>query len=1027
MGRPAGGPRSPPHAGRPRAKDRAAVHDDTVLPAAGRLYTTAAPRIFRRPDDRPADPDYVALSMDEEEVFGPVLHEYSPEQAIADGVAARFRLQIKALSRPAPGHRPARTTPPATIGASGPDVVTPQLFCTHSASRRTIRVTLAEALMPGDSPLSGRDSSCCHGCRVDDVVITVNHAGASSPDATITAMIRPAHRATGNDWAEVVRTHAGLQHILRGLRDWDPDFGSALDAARAHGPDRHRDLLRWITIEPPESAPSGLVDDLLAALADSGAHDWWVGYGHLVAHHARTGNLAVPIRHKVDGYPLGQWHNVTRSTYLLHGVPLDRYAALHALGPALGNMHDVNRRRDWEQNIAAAQAFHARHGHLDVDLPGTDAPKGFRAWVSRVRSGAWPVSEAERAALDALGMLWDDRQLLRRKAVVAAFADYHDRCGTLDFPDDCVVEVRGERTRLINWVNVFRNEHRLGTVHPHLRRALEDLGFVFDPDAAWWQDLMTTARRYHERHGDLDVAPGAVHTAAGQCLFAALRNCRARSWRRALDPDRAAILNGLDPRWGTLRTPSANLPKQEPPQPAPSQPADRHVLRRPVPPPQPVPSASAAWQANLHAAWRHRDRFGHLLPATDYRDPLTGRGLTQWLSHQRWARRYGRLTAEQIAALDALDMIWDPTATFRRLGIQHARSYHAQHGHLRVPTTAPYHGTDARGEPYNLYNALARARNDHAKDALHPEWRQALNELGYDYTAWSPLPDYVATLEAYHADHGDLNISQHHPAYTSLARVHDARRRSAVPDDLQQRLDDIGYGNELQFTDWDDVFTVVQQFYNKYGHIDVPPGLRTTRPDGGQGALVGTWLANQRRRWRMGRTTKRQKEKLDAVGYIWDAEEAEWMAKYRLACWFRREHGHLAVTKVHVRENRDWAPLPGWLRKQATLRTARRLNDKRIDLLNRIGMPWVERPGREHHWEQRLQQVDDFRRTHGHTHILAQLNRTTDTSEREALRKLAAWLNDQLVYAKRGALRADRREKLTAIGITVPTPRTGGP
>lgn len=572
-------------------------------------------------------------------------------------------------------------------------------------------------------------------------------------------------------------------------------------------------------------------------------------------------------------------------------------------------------------------------------------------------------------------------------------------------------------------MTVFRREHNLGTLHPDVRRPLQNVGFVFDPDAAWWEDLITTARRHHELHGDLDVAPGGFHTAAGECLLTVLQDCRARWRRRSFEPARAATLTALDPLWGTVRPPAANPPQPARSQPPPLQPAERPVDRQPVPPPKPVHSASAAWNAGLQAAWRHRDRFGHLVPATDYRDPLTDLQLMPWLSAQRRSRRHGRSTPEQIAALDALDMIWDPQARFRSIGIQAARSYRAQHGHLRVPSTAPYYGTDARGEPYNLYNALAAVRKDHAKGKLHKEWRQALDELEYDYAAkWSPLPGYVAALEAYHAEHGNLAIAPQHPAHSSLKRVNYARQRSALPEDLQQRLADIGYGHEAPFTDWDDVFAVVLQFYNTHGHIDVPPDLRAEQPGGGQGPVVRVWLNNQRRRLQVGATTKQQKEKLDAVGFVWDLEEAEWMEKYRLACRFQEEHGHLAVSKPHVRENPEWAPLPGWLRTQTKLRAAQRLGDERISLLDFIDMPWVERPGRERQWEQCLQQVAEFFRTHGHTHILAQLNQTIDSGECEELKKLAAWLNDQRVYAKRGSLRKDRRDKLTGIGITLPMP-----
>jgi hypothetical protein len=772
------------------AKRRAAVHDDRLLPAAARLYTTANPRLFRRADVPAADPDEVALSMDEEAVFGPVLHGYSAEQALTDGIAADFRLRITSPARePIAGHP----------------------FCTHHRSRRTIKATLADALT-AEAQTPSDDLPCCAD-STNGITVAIAHPVASDPDNAVTITIGSASGAINRDWAQTLRTHAGLDHILSALRDWDPAFGQALDAARAHGADCHQELFRWIDIEPSMAGPG--VEDVLTALVDAGADDWWVGYGHLAAHHARTGNTVVPIRHKVDGYPLGSWLLTTRTTIMHEGLPLARYNAFRALGATTDNQFDLTRQRRWERHIATADTFYERYGHLDVDRPGTEAPKEFRAWISNVRRGQWPVTDAERTTLDARGMVWDPPMLLRRKAVATAFADYRARHGNLDIPDDHTVDVRGERTRLAPWMKVFRDQHRLNTLHPDVRRVLQDAGFVFDPDEAWWQDLITTARHHHQLHGDLDVAPDTVHTTAGECLFTALRNCRLHRWKKSLNADRAATLTALDPRWGTIRTRST-----------PSAPPRPHRPQQPS-------TANTAGQADFPA----------------------------------------RCSTE---------------------------------------------------------------------------------------------------------------------------------RRPA---------------------DWDVVFAVVKRFYDEHGHLDVPGDLRAVPPEVGPGTLVRKWLNNQRPRLKAGRTTEEQKNKLDSVGFIWDLEEAEWMEKYRLACRFNQEHGHLAVTKLHVRENREWAPLLTWLLIQVRLRAARRLSDTRVALLDRIGIPWVERPGREHHWEQRLRQVDAFRREHGHTHMYAHLAQLADGNERAELKKVAAWLNDQLVYARRGTLRKERLSKLLAIGIDLPGSR----
>nr|WP_169786248.1 DEAD/DEAH box helicase [Streptomyces yerevanensis] len=86
----------------------AAVHDQNTIPAARRLYLTATPRIWQeRPAHwevaegvRDALPQEMAASMDDEEVFGPVLYKLSLASAVSRGLLARYQIIVMELRDP---------------------------------------------------------------------------------------------------------------------------------------------------------------------------------------------------------------------------------------------------------------------------------------------------------------------------------------------------------------------------------------------------------------------------------------------------------------------------------------------------------------------------------------------------------------------------------------------------------------------------------------------------------------------------------------------------------------------------------------------------------------------------------------------------------------------------------------------------------------------------------------------------------------------------------------------------------------
>ncbi|MEU1628180.1 Helicase associated domain protein [Streptomyces sp. NPDC020096] len=84
------------------------IHDQTVIPAHRRLYLTATPRIWQERAPhwevaegvRDALPQEMAASMDDEQVFGPVLYKLSLASAVSRGLLARYQIIVLELQDP---------------------------------------------------------------------------------------------------------------------------------------------------------------------------------------------------------------------------------------------------------------------------------------------------------------------------------------------------------------------------------------------------------------------------------------------------------------------------------------------------------------------------------------------------------------------------------------------------------------------------------------------------------------------------------------------------------------------------------------------------------------------------------------------------------------------------------------------------------------------------------------------------------------------------------------------------------------
>ena len=99
------------------------------------------------------------------------------------------------------------------------------------------------------------------------------------------------------------------------------------------------------------------------------------------------------------------------------------------------------------------------------------------------------------------------------------------------------------------------------------------------------------------------------------------------------------------------------------------------------------------------------------------------------MSNRRLDGRKGRLTGEQVAALDGLGFVWDPFGEEFARGLAALKAFVAEADHARVPVT---HQTE---DGFPLGRWVATRRRDHKRGRLSGERIAALDECGF---VWEP-------------------------------------------------------------------------------------------------------------------------------------------------------------------------------------------------------------------------------------------------------------------------------------------------
>ncbi len=225
-----------------------------------------------------------------------------------------------------------------------------------------------------------------------------------------------------------------------------------------------------------------------------------------------------------------------------------------------------------------------------------------------------------------------------------------------------------------------------------------------------------------------------------------------------------------------------------------------------------------------------------------------------------------------------------------------------------------------------------------------------------------------------------------------------------------QKLDSIGMRWDY-YTDytWDVNFTAAQNYYKKYGNLDV-----SSRYVDENGLNLGAWLSNLRT-WESAGVhckylTEERKKQLEEIGMIWSKLNFFWENNYSAAVEFYRVNGHLIVPTTYVSPN--GVRLGSWIHRVRNLYHGRGKGTpptpEQIDRLNNIGMDWTFNLNRK--WETAYEYAKDYYETNGNLDVVTSYKTASGFT-------LGQWLNNQRKAHKKGDLDISKERLLNQIGM----------
>ncbi len=381
--------------------------------------------------------------------------------------------------------------------------------------------------------------------------------------------------------------------------------------------------------------------------------------------------------------------------------------------------------------------------------------------------------------------------------------------------------------------------------------------------------------------------------------------------------------------------------------------------------------------------------------------------LAYWVRYQRKNKVDGKLTADQICKLNALNFLWDAYEDIWYESYQHLVDFYKEFNHSRVEIK--YVSPDG----FNLGKWVNIQRKQGKDGSLPIERQKKLNLLNF---IWDPMEDdwkigyeYLIVFYNKFKTCNVLFAYVNDAGYGLGGWVHNQRRmflKNKLSKDRIEKLNAINFSWDPYAEQWEEGYNELVTYIDTYGDAQVPNSYKTEK-----GFSLGSWVTSQRnnlyRNTELLKLTEETKAyriaKLNKIDFIWDPFSKAWNEAYELLLKHHKEYGNCDVPDKFKTSN--GYSLGAWAFKQRKIKNT--LSKDQIDRLNLINFVW-DKVSYDEIWESNyIEALNYFDKTKS-----LKLEHADKSGE---AKKLYKWFTKQRVKYKSGKLSIEHIKKLESL------------
>jgi superfamily II DNA or RNA helicase len=377
--------------------------------------------------------------------------------------------------------------------------------------------------------------------------------------------------------------------------------------------------------------------------------------------------------------------------------------------------------------------------------------------------------------------------------------------------------------------------------------------------------------------------------------------------------------------------------------------------------------------------------------------------ITGWLGRQRSQYFKNKLDPEKIRRIELIpSWEWNPQAarwgTFYEALVKFAET----NGHSRPPRSVVVEGME-------LGEWVKARRSEFNSGKLSASRIQQLESLpGW---TWDPFEDawqefYTKIQEEIrHNDNTLPKVFTDKKISNWITRQRKLFTNNQLPEHRIKLLEELnGWSwdyEKVKQSNWDEMFNILCIYVHETGDA------RVRDKSTFRGVKLGTWVAVQRRRNAEGTITENQRKRLEALNrWSWNPIEDDWHETYQALISFLETNGHIRPS----RRNPDESELSQWIGVQRTSYKNQKISQERITLLESIpDWTWSARNEATllSSWETSFEAVKSYSERNG--------NVRASKTHRENGVPIASWISIQRKKYIAGSLSPKQIRQLESI------------